>query len=295
MFYLKKGDVDIHQKELRGKVEKFLNELILNNSKIEDFSSPQKKIASWRDRNKLSNRVQFQITGDEKGNAFISLFDVKRINTKKRQYKKTTLHIEDLWNEYNGVLTSLYEKGKMPYATFQRGYVWYKEKAMQSVQEKLLQYCQNNADEITRISQIDIDAYRRGIANEMLSFVNTKKTNEELIHNAISDPDHFAHNIAWRSLLAKIENNQLSLEQNKKITRHALILLSHPSVICRNKALHVIDLGLQKKYLNKTELRSYAKTFREYSKSPNPIIFRLAKKINRALGKNQSANKGDDL
>jgi hypothetical protein len=286
MFCLKKGDVDIRRKEKRIRVETFLDDLISKNQKIEDFSSIQKKISNWLVRNELMKVLLFQITGDEKGNAFINIYeDHQKKEKQKVFYIKKKLQIEDLWNEYNNYLTKLFAQGKAPLATFRKGYAWYREKEMQAVQEKLLLYCRQHVSEIIRISQVDANAYRRGIANEMLSYINTKAANNILIRNAFNDPDHFAHNIAWRSLLAKMESGALSREQNKKVAQHAFKLLAHPSAICRNKALLVIDVGLRKKYIRKADAKPQKKVFYDYSKSPNPIIYRIAQKISRALGK----------
>lgn len=283
---LKMGEIDIARQELRARVKTFLNSLILMNPKIPHFLFIQKKVASWLHRNALSDILQFQITGDEKGNTYINIYeDHARKNPRRESTnKKTKLRIERPWNEYNKKLTELYAIGEMPRVTFQRGYAWIKNGAMLHVQKKFLQYCQKNTPEIVRISRIDASAYRRGIANHMLSFINTKFANGILMKNAFFDPDHFAHNMAWRSLEAKIESDQLTINHSRQVTYRALRLLLHPSTICRNKALLLIDLGLRKKYIHKAEIRPFKKILASCAESPNPIIFSTARKLNRALG-----------
>lgn len=218
-----------------------------------------------------------QTTGDAEGNAFINVYQIRKQPTILKSKNVPRFRIEAQWQQYNYALERWYT------ATTHRKKL---RSVFFEVENNLREYCERHANTLNRISRHDLNPRHRGIANAFLSLIETKNSNQTLLRNATNDPDHFAHNMAWQSLLVKLDSGRLSQKIIRLMTRAAIILLRHPSAICRNKGLLAINSFLKQGTLTKRQiLRDVANDILRAAGSPNPIINNPARRIKKALGK----------
>ena len=282
IFHLKKGNVMVsgYRKQfLMRAVEK----IVKNNPKITDFGSIKEKVEGTLVAcKKLNEQFIVQITGDADWNAYIDVYITRK---EKRIFKPCTrrvsmLPIEKLWYEYNDAISKICRKGKLPTSDISRGYDWFSESLMQKTQNQVLIFCRKHANELAVISKCDVDSKRRAIANAFLRFVDHKK-GIKLLLRAVRDPDHFAHNMAWQSLLVKLDTFKDSENafMIPIVLSKAYKLLAHPSTICKNKALEVILYFLENNLLPKKISSRVRILVREAGNFRNPIIHEPARSI----------------
>ncbi len=281
-FALKTGGTVASSKTLANTAEKLIETFIEKCPVTTDFDSVRHALSLIIKRHlPLHLQSIVQITGDEKFNAYI---DVYIIPAKKDNWKpgcaSSRLHLQPLWRTYNDQLTKIYEQRHFPSSDTSGGHKRSLESFMQKVQNRVIVFCRKHPDELAVISKCDVNPKRRAIANTFLRFIDNKK-GIKLLLKATRDYDHFAHNMAWQSLLTKLEifKDSENAFMIPTILSKAYKLLAHPSTICKNKALQVILYFLENNLLPKKIPSRVRVIVREASNFKNPIIHEPAGSI----------------
>lgn len=286
-FYFEKGEVVMRNSVLQKAAEKIFDDFITTTPFVNNFddSFPLIRRRLSKKINSLSPRKMIlQVTGDAKNRIFINVYEeAKTPELGKRVIRKTpALSLQRLWKTYNSAISKNVENGGLPKAGSRRGYDWYSYPNMQKIQKEIFDLSNDHTDELGLISSLDKNVTRRAVANFLLQFV-TSGEEIKILLKATNDTDHFVHNMAWKSLIAKLKGGKIPSLTVQLLVKRSFSLLKHPSVICRNKALVFIKEVIKKSRYRFPLPNNARLLVNEAAHSSNPIISGPANKIIKAL------------
>jgi len=295
VFKPKIGDIEVSPEikesgNIAKTIDRAIRASIREYNKVNDFDKLKDQVKRDVIKNGLGGnkqdkkKVYVYVVGDDKNNAFIDIFIApffkpkRSKKTNEESYSVTVeREIKKLWRTYNDEFSNIVKKGRISEPDFSKGYDWYSGDKIEKVQDSIVPYVKENFTEIVKISRYHSKAEVRGIANFFLRYL-TNKQGIKILLSATKDSDHFAHNMAWQSLLVKVRSQVLTSKQKKEIIFEGYDLLNHPSTICRDKGLNIIQEALEifgKKIIPSPVLKRVG----ELSVSKNPWIAGYSKEI----------------
>lgn len=165
------------------------------------------------------------------------------------------------------------------------------QKTRQKNLDYITKYVNANTTALKKISDKNRNPFFRAIANTLFGLSASKADMSYLLSKITKEKNHFVHNAVWKGIISSLEKRGFSKEETVMIRREALKLLSHKSVICRNKALYAIFALLENGNIpDKKTLIEIKQKVKIHTSSKNKILNQPAGKILDIIKKKENAN-----